>query len=110
LHELAISEAIVSEICAAVSEPVIRVVVEIGALSAVVPDAVRFAWELATEGTVVAGAALEIIEIPGMGECRQCRARTELRDITGMICRECGTMDLDIKSGNELRIRSVEVA
>ena len=41
-----------------------RVVLEIGKLSAVLPDAVRFCFELCSEGTVVEGAELEIIETP----------------------------------------------
>src|SRR5262249_2623943 len=52
--------------------PVGRIVLEIGKLSAILPDAVRFCFALATEGTVAEGAVLEIIEIPGLARCRAC--------------------------------------
>ena len=42
-----------------------RVIVEIGALAAVVPDSLHFCFELACEGTPLAGAALEIIRLDG---------------------------------------------
>jgi hydrogenase nickel incorporation protein HypA/HybF len=42
-----------------------RVVVEIGALAAVFPDALTFSFQLASEGTSAAGAKLEIIELSG---------------------------------------------
>jgi Zn finger protein HypA/HybF involved in hydrogenase expression len=57
----------VIEVCAAASggARITRVVLEIGKLSAVLPDAVRFCFDAATEGTVAEGAELEIIEVPG---------------------------------------------
>lgn len=61
MHELAITQAIVEQ-CAARCEGarVLRVVIEIGTLSAVQPEAVRFAFSLCTEGTLLEGAQLEI--------------------------------------------------
>ena len=44
---------------------VTRVVVAIGADAAVVPDALRFCFELAAADTSVAGASLEILERAG---------------------------------------------
>ena len=61
MHELAITQAIIAS-CLEKCEGarVIRVVIEIGAESAVLPDAVRFAFGLCTEDTLLAGAELEI--------------------------------------------------
>jgi len=110
MHELAISEAIVSEVCDHVGAArVQRVVVEIGKLSAVVPDAVRFCFDLAAKGTVVEDAALEILEPPGVATCRACAARVELADALAIACDRCGAIDLEVVSGNELRIKYVEV-
>src|SRR5262245_29059356 len=110
MHELAISEAIVSEVCERVGTgTVVRVVVEIGRLSAVVPDAVRFCFDLAASGTIVEGAALEIMEIPGQGRCRHCQATVALGDSHFGSCASCGGVDLDLVSGQELRIKCVEV-
>jgi hydrogenase nickel incorporation protein HypA/HybF len=110
LHELAISEAIVSEVCDHVgTSKVSRVVLEIGRLSAVVPDAVRFCFDLAAQGTVVEGAALEIIEIPAFGHCRQCGSSAKEADSL-FVCDACGGIEFDFLRGRELRIKSVEVS
>jgi hydrogenase nickel incorporation protein HypA/HybF len=87
---------------------VVRVRLEIGKLSGVVPDALRFCFELATAETPLAGAALEIIEIPGRARCMQCLADVELEDQIALCV--CGSANLDFVSGQELKIKDVEVA
>jgi hydrogenase nickel incorporation protein HypA/HybF len=66
MHELGITEEIV-DIAAryATADKVRRIVVEIGRETAVLPDAVRFCFDLCAEGTAVEGAELEIIEMAG---------------------------------------------
>ena len=73
MHELSIASGIV-EICAerAGDARVTRVRLEIGQLSAVMPDAVRFCFDVCARNTVLEGAALEIVETPGRAVCRDC--------------------------------------
>ena len=68
MHELGIVQGVVDaaeERCE--GRKVLRLVMEIGTASGVLPDAVRFAWDVATEGTLAEGAKLEIVEPPGAG-------------------------------------------
>jgi hydrogenase nickel incorporation protein HypA/HybF len=66
VHELAVTQAIVEAVLERAGEArVLRVVVEIGKLSAVLPDAVRFCFDVCTADTAAAGAVLEIREPPG---------------------------------------------
>jgi hydrogenase nickel incorporation protein HypA/HybF len=109
MHELAISEAIVSEVCDRVEGQVVRVVLEIGQLSALMPDSLRFCFEVAARGTRLEGAALEIMEIPGMARCRACAAPVTLGASHIGTCSSCGGIDLEVVSGQELRIRAVEI-
>jgi hydrogenase nickel incorporation protein HypA/HybF len=109
VHELAITQSIVDAVSdAATGAAVARVHLRIGKLSGVVPDAVRFCFELVADGTCVAGAALVIEEPPGAGHCRSCDARFELPDQI-LLC-PCGSADVEIVSGRELVVRSFEVA
>lgn len=108
MHELWITQ----EIIAIVSErargaKVRRVVIEIGKLSAVLPDAVRFCFDLCGEGTVVEGAQLEILETPGRARCRQCGAEMLLDRPFGRCA--CGGTDLEWLAGEELKIKEMEV-
>lgn len=109
MHELAITEEIVRVACAhAGPSPVRRVVVEIGSLTAVAPDAVRFCFDACRAGTALADAELHIVEIPGRGRCRRCGARVAL---AGLFARcGCGSADVEILAGTELRLQSLEVA
>jgi hydrogenase nickel incorporation protein HypA/HybF len=89
-------------------EKVVRVVLEIGKLSAVLPDAVRFCFDLCAEGTPVEGAQLDIIETPGRARCRACAREFALERPFGQC--DCGGTDLEWLSGEELKIREVELA
>ena len=53
------------------------------------------------------GATLDIEETPGRARCRDCEAQVELLD-TIALC-PCGSANLAMLSGQELKIRSVEV-
>ena len=66
MHELSITRnvvAIVSE--RAAGQRVTRVRLEIGRLSAVVPDSIRFCFDICAQGTPLEGAELEIVESAG---------------------------------------------
>lgn len=109
MHELSITQNIV----AIASEyargfPVRRVTLEIGCLAAVLPDSIRFCFDVCCQGTVLEGSTLEIREIPGLGKCRQCGAEFSLDQPWG-ICARCDSSDLEISQGTELRIKELEV-
>jgi hydrogenase nickel incorporation protein HypA/HybF len=108
MHEL----GIVQEILAVVAEhskgaKVTRVVLEIGKLSAVLPDAVRFCFDLCSQDTVADGARLEILEPPGQAHCRNCGALVVLDKPFGRCM--CGSTDLEWLAGDELKIKELEV-
>ena len=65
MHELGIAQEVVALVAADARGTVTRVVLEIGKLSAVLPEAIRFCFDLCSDGTVVAGAELDIVLVPG---------------------------------------------
>jgi len=108
MHELGITRSVVA-ICAENSNGarVLRVTLEIGKLSAIMPDAVRFCFDICASGTVVEGATLEILETPGLAKCKSCGSNVELRQIVGRCF--CGSNDLQIIAGEELKVKEIEV-
>ena len=109
MHELGITQEIVALVEGhAGGRKVARVVLEIGRLSAVLPDAVGFCFDLCAAGTVADGAALEIIETPGLARCRACGADVPLDRPFGRC--GCGGTDLEWLCGTELRVKELEVA
>ena len=106
---MALTQSVVDAVCEhADGRRVHSVRVEVGALCAVVPDAMTFCFDLVTEGTVAAGATLEIDLRPGEARCRRCGAGFELTDPI-LLC-ACGSADVEVLAGRDLRILSMEVS
>jgi hydrogenase nickel incorporation protein HypA/HybF len=109
MHELAIVEGVVDTVTERLPGAKISCVrLEIGALSGVVADALRFSFELATEGTNLQGATLEITEVPARCRCRAC-GRQFAPDGPILLC-GCGSADAEVLAGQELKIAAVKVA
>ncbi len=108
MHELGVTRNVVA-ICAENSNGAIvkRVTLEIGKLSAIMPDAIRFCFDICAKGTVVEGAILEILEIAGLGKCKTCGETVELKQLVGRCL--CGSNDLEIIAGEELKVKEMEV-
>lgn len=86
---------------------VVRVAVRVGALSAVVPQALTFSFDLVKEGTVAAEAVLAIEEVPLRGRCQDCGAEGEMDGPLDR-CRACGSSRMEIVAGRELTIDYIE--
>jgi hydrogenase nickel incorporation protein HypA/HybF len=106
MHELAIAQQIVEIACEGRAGRVTRIVVAIGKLSAVLPDALQFCFEAATLETPAEGSRLDIIEVPGRARCRSCGTTFELERPFGRCVCEC--TDLDWIQGEEIEVRRVE--
>ena len=107
MHELAITESIVEAVTERLPDARITCVrLEIGALSGVVADSVRFCFDLVTEGTNLEGARLEITEAAGRCQCRVCGVDFE-PDGPITLC-PCGSIEIKVLSGQELKIASVQ--
>lgn len=108
MHELGLTESIVAIVSErAGTSRVTRVFLEIGRLTAVMPEAIRFCFELCSAGTNAEGATLEIIEVPGRGRCRACRREAE---ISNWLWRcDCGSSDIECIAGEELTVKAMEI-
>jgi len=107
-HELSITQSVVDAVCERAAGRTVRSVkVQIGALTAVVPEAMLFCFDLVVEGTVAEGARLDIERRPGAARCRECGADFVLSDLI-LLC-PCGSADVAVTAGRELTILSIEV-
>jgi len=108
MHELAIAEGVVESVLERTGERHVTIVrLQVGRLSGVVPDALTFCFELATAGTALEGAELQIEAPTGRGHCRECDQDFTLDDLI-LLC-ECGSADVEVVAGRELQVTSVEV-
>ena len=109
MHEMAITQSVVDAVCEhAAGRRVHSVRVEVGALCAVVADSMQFCFELVTAGTVADGARLDLNTTPGAARCRTCGQSFDLPDLI-LLC-PCGSADVEVVAGRDLKILSMEVS
>jgi hydrogenase nickel incorporation protein HypA/HybF len=112
MHELSIAFHVIETLTAEladVSGRVESVRLAVGAFSGVVPSAIRRAWDIATDGSRLAGSSLEIDEIALRIWCDLCEREQAIPDVAGMRCPICGQPPARIVAGQELEILSVEM-
>lgn len=111
MHELAIAQSIVKAVVKEKKEKrlssISTVGLRIGSLSGVLPDALRFSFAVAVEGTVLADARLEIEHVPAEGRCRCCAADVRLAE-GSFLCPICCSGSVDLRNGQELEIAYIE--
>ena len=113
MHELSIAVNLVdiaaAEAARHSAERVRRVFVRVGDLSGVVPDALRFAFDVAIENTALSGATLEIERVRATVYCAMCLAERELSDLFALCCPDCGAESADLRGGRELELAALEL-
>ncbi len=112
MHELSIAEALLKQARGAARRSaggrrVTELHVEIGELSGVVPEVLEDVFPLAAEGTELAGAVLRVKRIAARFECDACGKGFKPGESVG--CPACGSGDVDMTRGRELRLTSIEV-
>ena len=89
-------------------ERVKTVWLEIGTLSSVEPEAMRFSFDVVTKGTLADHSRLEIIKVQGEAWCMQCSKRVPVKQRFDA-CPDCGGFQLQVTGGEEMKIKELEV-
>jgi hydrogenase nickel incorporation protein HypA/HybF len=109
MHELSLSSAIVNTaVKHAGGRRVAVVSLRVGRLRQVVPDTLEFYFEFVARGTPCEGARLEQEVIDARLRCRPCALEWEI-EIPAFRCPTCGGSDVEIATGNEFEVQSIEV-
>jgi hydrogenase nickel incorporation protein HypA/HybF len=113
VHEFAVAQSLLEivehEALPHAGAPVTRIWLRIGHLSSVVPDALRFAFAAVSRGGIAEGAVLEIEEVPLRIRCRSCAEEFAIED-PFFLCPRCAGAEVELISGRELEINSMEIA
>ncbi|HEX9180230.1 MAG TPA: hydrogenase maturation nickel metallochaperone HypA [Burkholderiales bacterium] len=112
MHEMSLAEGVVQIVEDYARRENFRRVktvwLEIGRLSGVEMEAMRFCFEAATRSTVAEGATLEILETPGSAWCLQCSEPVSVAARYDP-CPRCGGYQLQVTGGTEMRVKELEV-
>jgi hydrogenase nickel incorporation protein HypA/HybF len=114
MHELSIAVSMVDRIIEESESrgglAVEAVHLKLGVLSGVDKDALLFSYEVACDGTFLAGSHLLIDVVPLAIYCDSCLAETEPESIQLIICPLCQTPSQKIVRGRELEVAALEIA
>ena len=112
MHEMALTEGILRILeDQAVSNGFTKVKtvwLEVGPLSHAEPEALKFCFENARRDTIADGAELVIVTPPAKAWCMDCSKEVEIVQ-RGDSCPECNGYKLQVTSGEELRVKELEV-
>ena len=86
----------------------VRVIrLQVGAMAAVVPESLRFCFELMRRDTVASRAELEIETVPLTARCSNCGEVFEVENYC-FVCVRCGDPVVDVTGGRELNLLTIE--
>ncbi len=114
MHEFAICEQLVATVLEelarmpAPAPKLLCVRIAVGGMQQVVPESMDMAFEVLTQDTPAAGARLEIRRVPVVLDCRKCGWHGEVKPNL-IRCGACAAGDVQVVSGKELYLESLEV-
>lgn len=112
MHEMSLAEGILqvleTEAAKQAFTKVKTVWLEIGALAGVEVQALEFAFEVVRRGSIAEQAQLVIIHFPAQAWCMPCAQVVEIRQRFDA-CPHCGSYQLQVSAGDEMRIKELEV-
>jgi hydrogenase nickel incorporation protein HypA/HybF len=112
MHEMSLAESIIQ-----IAEDTARsngaarvslVLLEVGRLAGVEIDALRFCFDAASRSSLADGARLVIEQPEGSAWCMPCSESVPLASLADP-CPKCGSHQLQVTGGTELRVREVEI-
>lgn len=110
MHELSLVKSVIDVISIHALENcwfgVAKVTLRVGRMRQVIPEVMKFSFQVASEGTPLEGAELEIVELPLDQICKECGFSWNEEVFS---CPRCGSTYTEIVHGMELDIDSVEV-
>jgi hydrogenase nickel incorporation protein HypA/HybF len=112
MHEFAVTNSILAIVLEKARESrakkVTKIDLQVGRLTGFVPECIQLQFDILSRGTIAAGAGLSFHQPLVNLRCRRCDV-AYTTDSFDLICPDCHNMDIEILSGSELYIESMEV-
>jgi hydrogenase nickel incorporation protein HypA/HybF len=115
MHEFSICETLVTAVLDELDRlnadgphRLLKTRVVAGRLRQIVPENLKFAYEVLTADTPAAGSALEVRITAAVARCGACGWEGEMEDFL-VRCGRCGGTDIEWRSGMELYLDTLEV-
>ncbi|MBF0302320.1 MAG: hydrogenase maturation nickel metallochaperone HypA [Desulfamplus sp.] len=114
MHEMGVAQQMINIALASIPADIVnprveRLNLKVGKLAAVVEDSLKFCFEIIAKDSLLEGAELVIEHVPVKVRCKNCQAIWEV-DGPVFSCQSCKDGMVEIISGRELEIVSIEIA
>lgn len=119
MHELSMADAMVKTILDVAeknqAEKVLEVTIEVGKLTMLNPDQLRFLLDVLIEDTILEDSEITIEEVPVEIICKSCdyRGLTDLDDSDHYLilvkCPQCDARDLEVTAGRECNVKNIRI-
>ena len=110
MHELSIAQSIVEIVEEEALKNDVNVVteveVEVGTLSGIEPDALEFAWEVASVEGIAKGSRMIIRKVQARGRCSDCSEEFDVENFFEA-CPKCKNPWFDVIQGREMKIIAI---
>jgi hydrogenase nickel incorporation protein HypA/HybF len=81
---------------------------EIGQLAGVEVEAMKFCFDAVVRDSIAQDTSLVIIEIPGQARCLHCAEVVHVKALFDA-CPKCGSHQVQVTGGNQMRVKELEV-
>ncbi len=112
MHEMTIAMNIVDIVCQKANDESAQKInsidLEIGTLSGILLDSLKFCFEAASKNTLVEGAQFNIITIEAEAHCKLCDTNFRIESDFSP-CSKCNNFNFEILHGKELSIKSFNI-
>lgn len=112
MHELSVTQSIINisseEAEKHKAKKVKEIKILVGELSGLIPETIQYYFDIASKGTKVEGAKLNIEKVPIKVRCNECGFEAEM-DRNSYCCKNCESLNIKIIKGTEFLIQSMEV-
>lgn len=119
MHELSMADAIIKTILDVAekneAEEIIEVTIEIGKLTMINPEQLKFLLDVLSEDTLLQDSKINIDEINVEIECNLCdyKGSTDLDNsdhyLALVVCPQCGERDLQVTAGRECNVKTIKI-
>ena len=107
VHEMSIAQNLIDVLKEEMTKHQVKTLrsvrLNIGQMSAIVPDALSFCFQVITDGTELEGVKLLMDIVPLMGYCHACDKEFEIKDYT-FLCPTCGGTKIDTIGGQGMSV------
>lgn len=113
MHELPVTQAILDTAIHAAQQAggqrILAIDLVIGELSGIVDDSVQFYFDILSQGTLAAGAALRMQRQPASAVCLDCGHSHDAAPPLAPFCAACGSLHLQVTGGRQFQLESIEI-